>query len=325
MSRSKINISTFPFTYNLKRNNFEKSVPLRRNDVVQLYDNSLLRIEHFESYSDSVSGAKEKKNEIYVSGTVYRRFKDCADFGGFLRNSSQEVYEDQSASNNERRHHVDFISRKVTLVRTNTSYPFAENKTNKERFVCRYRHHGDSLERLSIRQTDEGETRWDERVMRNLFIHGTEIPSHRNPRLKYRFGDAFCGVGGCSSGAKAAGLNVIWAFDKEEDTRDIYAKNFRDTETYAQTVDEFISGQNRKPIDILHLSPPCQPWSYAHTTIGRNDEANSSALFAVDRLLDIYRPRVATLEQVPGLAQIECNKYSLKLAGLTEGLISELA
>lgn len=52
---------------------------------------------------------------------------------------------------------------------------------------------------------------------------------------------------------------------------------------------------------MLHLSPPCQIWSPAHTKPGQNDEANRAALFSCKGLIQKTRPRIITLEQTFGI------------------------
>lgn len=54
-------------------------------------------------------------------------------------------------------------------------------------------------------------------------------------------------------------------------------------------------------VDVLHLSPPCQFFSSAHTVAGKDDDMNSASLFAAGPLLDVARPRIVTLEQTFGL------------------------
>ena len=56
-------------------------------------------------------------------------------------------------------------------------------------------------------------------------------------------------------------------------------------------------------VDILHLSPPCQYFSPAHTTAGPNDEKNTASSFATSSLLDKARPRIVTIENTHGLLQ----------------------
>ncbi|KAI5867808.1 S-adenosyl-L-methionine-dependent methyltransferase [Durotheca rogersii] len=63
------------------------------------------------------------------------------------------------------------------------------------------------------------------------------------------------------------------------------------------------------PIDILHVSPPCQVWSPAHTRVGRDDDANLAALFATAQILRALRPRFATAEQTFGIHHARFRAY----------------
>ncbi len=136
-----------------------------------------------------------------------------------------------------------------------------------------------------------------------------EIPSSDRDGLerqtkRYTFGDAFCGGGGCSRGAKSAGLRVVWGFDSDLASIDSYAKNFFGARCEATPADVFISILNEDfCVDILHLSPPCQPYSPAHTRPGQNDEMNEATFFAVGEIIKKCKPRIVTLENTFGLAQ----------------------
>jgi DNA (cytosine-5)-methyltransferase 1 len=124
---------------------------------------------------------------------------------------------------------------------------------------------------------------------------------------QYTFGDAFCGAGGCSSGASQAGLYVKWGFDKDKDAIGVYAANIGwrgDVECLNEAVDEFCGrfDRDRFTVDVLHISPPCQPFSPAHTVPSEiQDHINEAALFSVQQLLEQVRPRVATIEETEGL------------------------
>lgn len=56
-------------------------------------------------------------------------------------------------------------------------------------------------------------------------------------------------------------------------------------------------------VDILHLSPPCQPYSPAHTTSPNieRDEQNQAVLFSTWQMVDRLKPRVVTMEETEGL------------------------
>lgn len=120
----------------------------------------------------------------------------------------------------------------------------------------------------------------------------------------YTYGDGFCGAGGMSRGAVMAGLNVKWGFDYNDLACKSYLLNFRSlsTSVYCISADQFSSlqGEDHK-VDVLHLSPPCQTFSPAHTINGKDDDQNSASLFAVSELLKKARPRVVSLEQTAGL------------------------
>ncbi|KAI5804885.1 S-adenosyl-L-methionine-dependent methyltransferase [Geopyxis carbonaria] len=121
-------------------------------------------------------------------------------------------------------------------------------------------------------------------------------------KSKYTFGDAFCGGGGASCGARAAGLTNRWAFDRDDTALKTYQSNFTSTEVYKASVDQFLKlDPSDKQVDVLHLSPPCQPHSPAHTITGRDDEVNEASGLCIKPALEFARPRVATLEQTFGI------------------------
>ena len=126
---------------------------------------------------------------------------------------------------------------------------------------------------------------------------------------RYTFGDAFCGAGGTSRGAKGAGLRVAWGFDHDPAAIDSYVKNFTGAHCWPIAAHEFITFDMEDfKVDILHLSPPCQPYSPAHTVHGQNDEANQATFLAVEGILEKAKPRVVTLEETFGLTRTDVNK-----------------
>ncbi|KAL8805619.1 MAG: hypothetical protein Q9182_001884 [Xanthomendoza sp. 2 TL-2023] len=121
---------------------------------------------------------------------------------------------------------------------------------------------------------------------------------------RYTFGDAFCGAGGASRGAKEAGYRVEWGFDSDLAAIQAYSENFFAARCEATPADIFVSSiDDNFRVDVLHLSPPCQPYSPAHTRPGRNDEANQATFFAVGEIIKKTKPRVVTLENTFGLAE----------------------
>ncbi|MCJ1352947.1 MAG: hypothetical protein MMC33_002931 [Icmadophila ericetorum] len=122
---------------------------------------------------------------------------------------------------------------------------------------------------------------------------------------RYTFGDAFCGAGGTSRGACLAGLRVQWGLDHNENACRSWEWNFPFADILNRDIFEVITRESGLgKVDILHLSPPCQFFSPAHTTAGQNDDANTAASFAIAGMLKCAKPRIVTLENTSGLLRI---------------------
>ncbi|KAI7787431.1 hypothetical protein LA080_015652 [Diaporthe eres] len=132
---------------------------------------------------------------------------------------------------------------------------------------------------------------------------------HQALDQKYAAADFFCGAGGFSMGAAMAGLKVLVACDWWARCCETYRQNFPGVELHQEDVYKFIEDMSTDltrehlNVDILHFSPPCQTWSPAHTCEGKKDEENRAALFACEKILKIFKPRIFTVEQTFGLAQ----------------------
>ncbi|EPS36884.1 hypothetical protein H072_9507 [Dactylellina haptotyla CBS 200.50] len=122
-------------------------------------------------------------------------------------------------------------------------------------------------------------------------------------RRKYTFGDAFCGAGGATRGAVLAGFKVRWGVDHDEAAIKAWRSNFGRSIGYQEDVHEFVSRHGRKKtqVDLLHLSPPCQFFSWARTIPGKNDEKNEASFFVIPNTLNSCRPRAVTVEETDGL------------------------
>lgn len=115
---------------------------------------------------------------------------------------------------------------------------------------------------------------------------------------------AVCGAGGSTRGAVSAGLKVIWGFDFGEHASRTWKLNFPDAKIHTIHAFDFIqlgTNNSKFKVDILHLSPPCQYFSPAHTVQGQHDEMNSASMLACHGLIKIIKPRIFTLEQTFGI------------------------
>ncbi|KAL8387193.1 hypothetical protein RB595_010090 [Gaeumannomyces hyphopodioides] len=139
-------------------------------------------------------------------------------------------------------------------------------------------------------------------------------------RQQYAAADLFCGAGGTSCGMRAAGFRVEYAVDHWQHACATYKHNFPSTVLFQNEVFDFIQRAETLPVDVLHLSPPCQFFSPAHTIEGNNDEVNSAALFSCKAAVEKLKPRVFTLEQTFGLASARAHQgyFAALIHGFTE-------
>ncbi|KAK7452010.1 hypothetical protein CaCOL14_003557 [Colletotrichum acutatum] len=174
-----------------------------------------------------------------------------------------------------------------------------------------------TLERIRAHEVEREDFKVSEKALRSdwrgvTIRGGAHVPESQPHVLgqsaekqKYTVFDSFCGAGGFSRGAERAGMKIQHAVDSWDRACNTYRQNFPNTNLFEMTVDEFILSQKDVPmrVDVLHLSPPCQTWSPAHTVAGQNDEANIASLFACRSLIEKVRPRLFTLEQTFGIMQ----------------------
>lgn len=119
---------------------------------------------------------------------------------------------------------------------------------------------------------------------------------------KYTVFDSFSGAGGVSRGAQMSGFKITHAVDNGSDVWSTYETNFPDVKLFRGSIDEYITAErNNVRADVLHLSPPCQYFSPAHTRMSSNDDANIYALFSCGTLVQKVRPRIITVEQTFGI------------------------
>jgi DNA (cytosine-5)-methyltransferase 1 len=100
-----------------------------------------------------------------------------------------------------------------------------------------------------------------------------------------------------------AGFDIKVGVDHWKHACTTYRANFPRTNVVHSDIFDFLNSgtQLSQYPDVLHLSPPCQVWSPAHTVPGRDDETNEAVLFACSAIINKLCPRVFTLEQTFGM------------------------
>lgn len=125
------------------------------------------------------------------------------------------------------------------------------------------------------------------------------------PKHRYNAADMFSGAGGYTAGAKRAGVKVVYALDHWTRCNATYKANHPEVELQEQDIMVYCNDLTLPDVrfDLVHLSPPCQTWSPAHTCAGKNDSANIAALYACTDIIFRFRPRIVTFEQTFGIIQ----------------------
>ena len=112
--------------------------------------------------------------------------------------------------------------------------------------------------------------------------------------------DMFCGLGGSSAGAAAAGAEIVGGIDAWTLAAEAFADNFPAARIIALPVEELEPNrvvQQTGPIDLLLASPECTHHSCARGARPRSDESRDTA-FEVVRYARAMAPRWVVIENV---------------------------
>jgi DNA (cytosine-5)-methyltransferase 1 len=116
--------------------------------------------------------------------------------------------------------------------------------------------------------------------------------------------DLFAGLGGWSTGARNAGIDVLWAANHWPDAVKWHAANHPETEHVCQDLHQARWGQVPAH-DLLLASPCCQGHSPARGKANGNPQHDSSrsTAWAVVSALEFHKPAASVVENVPEFVQ----------------------
>ncbi len=114
--------------------------------------------------------------------------------------------------------------------------------------------------------------------------------------------DLFAGAGGFSTGAAAAGVQVLWAANHWPTAVQWHAANHPDTVHACQDLRQ-ADFRDAPAHDILLASPACQGHSLARGKEKPHHDAQRSTAWAVVECAEVHRPAVVLVENVPELAK----------------------
>lgn len=151
--------------------------------------------------------------------------------------------------------------------------------------------------------------------------------------------DLFCGAGGLSEGFRQAGFRTVFAIDQnpvairsfrlnhpEVPSAQVVCDDLRHFRSDAQRIQDALGGQ---PVDVLVGGPPCQGFSRAgwrsrtSTRQVQATEDDRNYLFEeLIGLLEVLRPRVVIMENVPGIGEVRFPDGSSFLEVMVEAMRS---
>ena len=111
------------------------------------------------------------------------------------------------------------------------------------------------------------------------------------------FGSLFAGIGGFDLGLERAGMTCEWQVEIDPYARRVLEKHWPDVRRWDDV--RTFPPDGEWGVDLICGGFPCQPVSAAGARMGENDERWLWPEFV--RVLRIFRPRIALLENTTGL------------------------
>ncbi|KAL3778165.1 hypothetical protein ACHAW5_008967 [Stephanodiscus triporus] len=120
--------------------------------------------------------------------------------------------------------------------------------------------------------------------------------------------DIFAGGGGMSIGLERAGWNVKYKVDMNAACCETLEMNFEGKSVFKEDVAKFLRklklgklNIDTQNIALIHGSPPCQGFSMANTSGGKNDWQNKQCTLDFLEVIEFIQPPFVSMENVPGI------------------------
>jgi DNA-cytosine methyltransferase len=133
--------------------------------------------------------------------------------------------------------------------------------------------------------------------------------------------ELYSGIGGMHYGLEMSGLNykVVAAIDINPNANSVYNYNFNkkgkeETKVLQKTIDGIkVNEFDDLRIDLITMSPPCQPFSRQGQQNGSNDNRSISFQYLLDILpLLSYKPKYILMENVKGFEQSDTHRQFIQ-------------
>lgn len=119
--------------------------------------------------------------------------------------------------------------------------------------------------------------------------------------MPIRFVDLFAGIGGFHAVGHAFGWSPAYACDIDQHAREIYEHNWSFSPATDITEDANDNIMRIPSHDVLFAGFPCQPFSKSGKQNGM-DEARGTLFWNIAKTIEVHKPSVVLLENVPNLA-----------------------
>ncbi len=119
----------------------------------------------------------------------------------------------------------------------------------------------------------------------------------------------FSGIGGIDLGFIQVGFDVVWANEFDRDAAATYRANFGNDHLVEDDIRK-IAAKDIPDFDVLAAGFPCQPFSIAGKQKGFSDP-RGDLFFEIARIVEVKRPSVIFLENVPNLLEHDDGKSFL--------------
>lgn len=119
--------------------------------------------------------------------------------------------------------------------------------------------------------------------------------------MTFTFVDLFAGIGGFHAALGALGGKCVYASEWDKDAAAVYERNWNLKPTGDITLEANDQVMNVPNHDILVGGFPCQPFSKSGKQRGM-DETRGTLFWNIARIIEIRKPRMVLLENVPNIA-----------------------
>lgn len=139
---------------------------------------------------------------------------------------------------------------------------------------------------------------------------------------KPTFIDLFAGAGGLSCGFEAAGYNCVLGMESDLWASQTFQANHLSAVTMHSDIrtmtNEAIAGLGLQNLDLIVGGPPCQGFSHSNTASKDPHDPRNSLFVDYLRFVKVLKPRVAIIENVPGLLGTRLQSGALVIQVISE-------